>query len=277
MWARRSYQLARNSQLGRTRFLHTENSRQINLGTKVVGKALQTSLDKKEKETYNDYKKRGFLELVTQIPKELHGKDLLMIKLNMSAINPKIKNENIETFEIGHIAAALVQVDETDIKFEKDSVISKTLKSGFEEESDYVSEKFISKDYPPIDYPIKEFYLFIDPEEFSPSLADMYRELSWRLKFENRPYELFSDACGHAVYEALTGEKLPPRVSAQTALQKTIAKLASEKPELHDTMNKVMRDMGMSKRGDEVGQDYIAYRSSRNLAKPNFGQSSVKE
>lgn len=277
MWARRSLKLAQDIRHGQKRFLNTQNSRQINLGVKVVGKVLQTSLDRKEKETYKQYKKRGIEELAAQIPKELHGRDLLMFKLNMSAIDPEARGQHIEPFEIGHVATAIVRVDGLGIDFEKDTVISKTQRSGFEEQDDYVSEKFISKDYPPADYPIKEYYLFIDPNEFNSSLADIYRELSWRLKFENRRYELFSDACGHAVYEALTGEKLPPRVSAQTALQKTVAKISSENPELLDTMNKVMRDLGMNKRGDQVGRDYLDYRSSRNLARPSFGQSPVKE
>lgn len=274
MWAKKPVSImSRTTGRQGRRLVHTENSRSIRLNGRTVGEVIQTSVDKKKTEEYDHYRTRGMQALVAQIPKDLHKKELLAFKLNLTAVDPESKEEAIAHFEIGHVASALVRVSDEGISFEKDSIISKTMRSGFEDHEDYVSQKFISQNYPPPNYPIKEYYMFIDPAQFGDSTADIYRELAWRVRFENRPYNLYKDACGHAVHEALTGEKLGPRISAQTALQKTIAKLASSNPVLQDVLNKTMRDLGMNKSGFDVGQEFLEYRALKNLPRPTPGSS----
>ncbi len=272
MWARK--QVTRMSGRSRqTRKLHTENTRVIQLRGNTVANIAQTALDRKKEEAYQEYRARSLQQLCAQFPKQLRDKDIFAFKLNLSAIDPESQPKKIQHFEIGHIAAAVVRVDDEGIKFAKDSVVSKTRKAGFEEQEDYVAEKFISKDYPPADYPIKEFYMFVDPAKFGENAVDIYLEMASRLKFENRPYDLFHDACGHAVHEAFTGEKLESYISAQTAFQKTIAKLVESDPELRDSLNKAMRDLGMTKKGDVVGREFLEHRALKNLPRPTPSSS----
>lgn len=235
---------------------------------------LQSTNDIIQTEEKTGYQSRSWGDLEKTFPPALSSKTLLIIKINQSVINSDDwKNKKMNPIYTGHVLAGVFRKTNRGLIHLPNTLVSK-VPSGMESDANILQDQFFSSQSRYLKAKKKcsmEYYCVID---INKTVLDIesYQKRCLLLVEKTSQYDLAHNACGQAVFYALTGLKPLSQMSTQIAAVKSLFEIVQGKGDsiFYEGLRDAVIQSGLSKPADAIGRTLVSMKHQVNeLSKSN--------
>lgn len=193
--------------------------------------------------------------LISSIPEYLKKSEFLLLRVNQTVIDPgDWDKRKLEVIYFGHASAGIFKIDGNLPVFFPGTLTSK-IDTGYQGEEETINELFKPRKDKQIKVFSESFICLIDLAKTNLSKEVNIKSNQSLIKL-NEKYDKVNNACGQAVFFALTGKNLGNNVSAQRAINLSVQEIVQDKF-LLENINSNFKLFGLPTPAYSLGEKYI--------------------